>query len=138
MHIQFAVKSLAKKALNIQVIDLPDFQSPDTLQSLITQLVKQQATAFNARMQNTDTTALPDHYLDILMNTGKVSFGEKYNTTTVDITTAQDNALQAFDDGLYAVFINDDAIESLDSMIDIDEQSVISLIRLTFLTGSYW
>lgn len=152
MDINVAVKSLAKKRLKIQKISLPNLQNPCTLAHFLEAMVTQQVQAFNARIAqkntanshkentNKSTTERPleDNYLDILLNTGKVSFGDTYNNTPANITDAVANALQSFADGIFAVFIDDKQIESLDTEIVFKEDTQVSFIRLTFLTGSFW
>ncbi len=140
MEITIAIKSLAKKRLTSQKIDLPNLANSLSLAEFLTQLVSQQVQAFNQRISQTDNQPLPlnDDYLSILTNTGKVAFGEKYNNQQADESQAIETALQAYQDGLYAVFIDDEQIEGLDTNIDISEDNIISFVRLTFLTGSFW
>ncbi|WP_164464437.1 hypothetical protein [Chryseobacterium sp. G0162] len=51
---------------------------------------------------------------------------------------AQDNAIQAFEDGMFAVFYNDEQLENLDQSIDLSLRHLFTFIRLAFLAGSYW
>lgn len=143
MDINIAIKSLTKKHLKTERIHLPNLESPCTLAQLLQAMVTQQVTAFNARItQKLDkkvmvNKVMDDNYLDILLNTGKVGFNEVYNDSPADVEEAINNALQSYVDGLFAVFINDKQIEHLDSLIDLQNHSQISLVRLTFLTGGF-
>ncbi len=140
MEITIAIKSLAKKRLTSQKIELPNLSTPITLAEFLTQLVSQQVQAFNQRVNQTDNPPLPlnDDYLSILTNTGKVAFADKDNLKQADESHAITTALQAYEDGLFAVFIDDTQIESLETTIDISKDSIVSFVRLTFLAGSFW
>lgn len=69
---------------------------------------------------------------------GKVGFGAIYSENKVDLTVAQETALQAFEDGMFAVFADETEIQKLDEVVNISETTVFTFIRLTFLAGSYW
>ena len=67
-----------------------------------------------------------------------MSFGAIYNHNLPDLKKAQETAIQAFEDGMFAVFYGDDALETLKQTIDLEENKTLTFIRLTFLVGSYW
>ena len=69
---------------------------------------------------------------------GKVSFGFKYRDVEIDRKNAENVALLAFKDGLFAVFINDNEIESLDNHLDLKKDDIVTFIRFTMLTGRYY
>jgi hypothetical protein len=98
--------------------------------------------AFNAKsfeLEDEDYAKIPqDSYLNILTDTGKVGFGSIYNLKKADVQKAQENAIQAFEDGMFAVFYNDEQLEDLTQTIDLSLQHPFTFIRLTFLAGSYW
>jgi len=54
------------------------------------------------------------------------------------LADALKTALQAFEDGLYFVFIDRVKIEKLDDKIDLNEKSELMLLRLTALVGGYF
>jgi len=70
--------------------------------------------------------------------TGKIGFGSIYNDNKADILKAQQTALQAFEDGMYAVFVGDEEVSTIGQPVVIAHDTVITFIRLTFLAGSYW
>ena len=72
------------------------------------------------------------------MQHGKVSFGASYNAETVTLSTAQATATQASEDGLYTIFIDDNQKENLDAHCSVQENSIVTFIRLTFLSGSWF
>ncbi|MNE70779.1 hypothetical protein D3C80_1666000 [compost metagenome] len=89
--------------------------------------------------EDEDKIHLPkENYLPILTDTGKVGFGALYNHNQVDLAKAQENAIVAFEDGLYTVFYGDDQLETLTEQVDLSQNKNLTFIRLTFLAGSYW
>ena len=70
--------------------------------------------------------------------TGKIGFGDIYNDKQANAELAVQNVLQAFKDGLFAVFIDKEEIKSLEQAVQLNPGSELMIIRLTFLTGSFW
>ncbi|OCA70906.1 hypothetical protein BBI01_13340 [Chryseobacterium artocarpi] len=144
MEIKVTVKQLGKKhpVLSEQKIDIAYDDSNISLKNLLKLIVQQQVEAFNAKsfeLEDEDYTKIPtDNYLNILTDTGKVGFGSIYNLKKADVQKAQENAIQAFEDGMFAVFYNDEQFEDLTQTINLDLQHTFTFIRLTFLAGSYW
>ena len=144
MNINISVKQLGKKhpLLQEKNIDLAVENPIITTQKLIESIVDHQVQLFRSRsfeFEDEDKIHLPkENYLPILTDTGKVGFGALYNHNQVDLAKAQENAIVAFEDGLYAVFYGDDQLETLTEEIDLSQNKSITFIRLTFLAGSYW
>lgn len=144
MEIKVTVKQLGKKhpVLSEQKIDIAYDDSNISLENLLKLIVQQQVEAFNAKsfeLEDEDYTKIPtDNYLNILTDTGKVGFESIYNLKKADVQKAQENAIQAFEDGMFAVFYNDEQFEDLTQTINLDLQHTFTFIRLTFLAGSYW
>ena len=144
MNISISVKQLGKKhpILQEKTVSLDTSESRVSVRTFIELIVKHQVELFHGssfEWEDQDTIHLPkENYLPILTDTGKVGFGAIYNHNKVNIATAQENAIVAFEDGLYAVFYGDDQLESLNEEIDLSQNKSITFIRLTFLAGSYW
>ncbi|HCN51515.1 MAG TPA: hypothetical protein DIT10_20935 [Chryseobacterium sp.] len=144
MEIKVTVKQLGKKhpVLSEQKIEIAYEDSNISLENLLELIVQQQVDAFNAKsfeLEDEDYDKIPqDSYLNILTDTGKVGFGSIYNLKKADVQKAQENAKQAFEDGMFAVFYNDEQLEDLTQIIDLSLQHPFTFIRLTFLAGSYW
>lgn len=144
MEIKVTVKQLGKKhpVLSEQKIEIAYEDSNISLENLLKLIVQQQVDAFNAKyfeLEDEDYVKIPqDSYLNILTDTGKVGFGSIYNLKKADVQKAQENAIQAFEDGMFAVFYNDEQLEDLTQTIDLSLQHPFTFIRLTFLAGSYW
>lgn len=133
---------LGKKRATLEKVpfELPaNFSNNSTLKNLLTTIIQQQVQLFNTR--KTNTNLLP--YLESVDITaqaerGKVSFGASYNEKTVDENAAIETALQAFEDGLFYVFINDQKIEHLTEAIILTDETSLLFLRLVALTGGYF
>lgn len=144
MEINVTVKQLGKKhpILSEQKLEIGFNDNNISLENLLKLIVQQQVEVFNAKsfdLEGEDVTKIPlDNYLNILTDTGKAGFGSIYNQKKADLQKAQENAIQAFEDGMFAVFYNDEQLEDLRQIIDLSLQHTFAFIRLTFLAGSYW
>ncbi|WP_347217747.1 hypothetical protein [Chryseobacterium sp.] len=144
MDIKVTVKQLGRKhpVLSEQKIEINYEDSVISLENLLKLIVQQQVEEFNAKsfeLEDEDSAKIPiDNYLNILTDTGKVGFGSIYNLKIANVQKAQDNVIQTFEDGMFAVFYNDEQFEHLEQTIDLSLQHTFTFIRLTFLVGSYW
>ena len=144
MEIKVTVKQLGKKhpVLSEQKIEITYNDSQISLENLLKLIVRQQVEAFNEKsfeLEDEDYTKIPqDNYLNILTDTGKAGFESIYNLKKADLQKAQENAIQAFEDGMFAVFYNDEQLEDLTQSVDLGLKHSFTFIRLTFLAGSYW
>ena len=144
MEIKVTVKQLGRKhpILSEQKLEINANEANISLENLLRLVVQQQVESFNSKsfeMEDEDYAKLPtENYLNILTDTGKVGFGSIYNQKKADLQKAQEYAIQAFEDGLFAVFYNDERIENLSQEINLDLHHTFAFIRLTFLAGSYW
>ncbi|MGU3375418.1 hypothetical protein [Chryseobacterium sp. M5A1_1a] len=144
MEIKITVKQLGKKhpVLSEQKIEIAYEDVNITLENLLKLIVQQQVDEFNTKsfeLEDEDYTKIPqDNYLNILTDAGKVGFGSIYNLKKADLQKAQENAIQAFEDGMFAVFYNEEQLESLTQTIDLSLEHPFTFIRLAFLAGSYW
>ncbi|MCA6069330.1 hypothetical protein JI747_019360 [Chryseobacterium sp. RG1] len=144
MEIKVTVKQLGKKyaVLSEQYIDIAHSEGSISLEHLLQLIVQQQVETFNSKsfeLEDEDYAKIPqENYLNILTDTGKVGFGSIYNEKRADLKKAQENAIQAFEDGMFAVFYNEEQLEDLTQIIDLNLQHTFTFIRLTFLAGSYW
>lgn len=115
-------------------------------QDLLTAIVRKQVSDFNERItqqneqnqheQNANPQPLSTALIeDYLYSVGKVDFGNMANLTPADSDKAIHTALQAFVDGLFVLFIDDEEVQSLSQMVSIYEGCQLSFVRLTFLAG---
>ncbi len=108
-----------------------------TLGELITRIVLSEVDAFVQRQeQRRLTRILSPAQIETGLQKGKVDPGDKNLSQTIDAGAAVSNALQAFEDGLYLVFIDDHEKRELNAHVFIKPESRITFIRLVFLAGA--
>ena len=135
--INIKLKKLGKKKIKSFEVALRD--EVHTLVDLITQMVQNEVERFNESRENPEIVSFLSNQAVIeKAQDGKVGFGDIDNRDKAIESEAIENALLAFKDGLFVVFINDQEIRELNETIKIDELSEVVFMRLTFLTGTYW
>ena len=136
-NISLRLKRLGKKRLHTVPFRVPE--TVKTLADLIRTAVTGEVERFNASRAEPKLFAfLTPAEIQGQAEDGKVGFGEVANTDEANLETAVATALQAHADGVFLVFIDDDEIRSLDDEISLEEGSVVTFLRLTFLTGTLW
>lgn len=141
MELTIKVKQAGRKhaLIDNKIIHIEDIGNYPTAEKLITAIVYQQVNEYNSKPTNINLVPfLTDDAVADQMSTGKISFGSIYNDTKADVSKAVSVALQAFKDGMFALFINEDEISDLSNEITINQTTPITFVRLTFLAGSYW
>ncbi|NSL86328.1 hypothetical protein ECE50_005785 [Chitinophaga sp. Mgbs1] len=122
-----------------QTIAIDDLPGNPSLRALLTAVVKQQVTAYNDKPAEKQLLPfLSDQQITGQADHGKVGFGTIYNENKANLLKAQETALQAYEDGLFAVFADEEELQHLDATFKLTPQTVITFIRLTFLAGSHW
>ncbi len=117
-------------------VELFDRQQPLTLRDLLTQIVVQEVTAFQERaQQNSLLRVLTKDAISQGLKLGKIDSGGRELEQQVDSQKAVENALQAFEDGFYFVFIDDKQQEKLDDAINLRPNSQMLFLRLVPLVG---
>ncbi len=122
-------------------IPLPfDTESKDglTLSELIKHVVLGEVQAFEERRQaQLFLRALSPEDIDEGVARGKVSPGNPDTVgPAVDPEAALAVALQAFEDGLYLVLVDEVEIQQLSDPVPVQESSTVVFLRLTFLSGA--
>ena len=131
------LKKLGKKKIKSLEFKLED--NINNLEDLIVQMVKSEVARFNDKQENPEIISfLSEQAISQKAIDGKVDFGDNINKDKAIESDAIENALLAFTDGLFVVFVDDEEIKELNKNIKIDESSEIVFMRLTFLTGTYW
>lgn len=109
---------------------------PLTLAELLAQIVRSEVQSFQDRQADARSTKVLG-IIDIEAGValGKISSGGSDLEQVVDVEGAIDNALQAFKDGFYLVFIDDKQQEDLAAVVDLTANSELLFLRLTPLVG---
>ena len=107
-----------------------------TLRDLITTVVLQEVEAFRERQEKRRLAqVLTKEEVDAGAKRGKIDSGERDLQQEIDEHVAVSHALQAFEDGIYYVFLNDVQQEDLDSEVSIAGETRLLFVRLVALAG---
>lgn len=108
-----------------------------TLRDVITSIVRSEVEAFRKRQSDRQfLKALTAAEIDVAAQSGKIVMGEsEVPRQEVDPDFAIGTALQAFEDGLYLVIVDDEEQRDLDRQIYLQDDSRITFVRLTLLAG---
>lgn len=113
-----------------------DGDSPATLRDLITGVVRSEVAAFEERQV---LQALTNDEINAGVARGKVDMGGRgadgFARQDVNVEQSVAAALQAFEDGLYFVFIDDTQKEKLDETVVLRPGSRVIFLRLVALAG---
>jgi hypothetical protein len=107
-----------------------------TLQELLTQIVRSEVAEFHTHQsQRRLTQILSTAQIDLGIAKGKIESGGSDLDQVVDTEGAIDAALQAFRDGFYLVFIDEQQQEDLADLIEVGVNSELLFLRLVPLIG---
>lgn len=139
MQIYINMKTVGsrKSPLAKTLYEIPD--SVSTVGELLKSLVEIEVERYNQK--NADDTLvnfLTMAQIEERAMSGKVGFGRVYSDKKQDLEKAVENALQCYQDGLVRVFRNEQELERLEETVHFESGDVITLIRLTFLSGRMW
>ncbi len=135
MLIRAKVKDAGKKRAFInKEYNLPD--SIKTLSDFIKAIVSLEVKEYNDKEpDNNIVFALSNKEIEGLAESGKVGFGRRFGLNDADVATSIEVAEQAFKDGLYRVFIDEEEAVELESELNLKDGIEVVFIRLTFLAG---
>ncbi|MFS8214546.1 hypothetical protein [Paenibacillus polymyxa] len=139
MKLFVTVKSLGKRkpALARQEIELSP--APETLRDLITATVALNVQKLREKQESVALIPfLTGEEVQAQGEIGKVGFGSIYNDGVLDMKDAVNTAMQAFEDGLYRVFVCDEETIELDTPLSLKDGNEIVFIRFTMLAGGLW
>ncbi len=107
-----------------------------SLGELIARIVREQVRMFGERQaQKRLVNALTESAIAEAAARGKVDMGGRDDGSEVDPDAAVATALQAFQDGLYFVFVDDLHIDDLDLPVRLRLESRVTFLRLVALAG---
>lgn len=136
MKVKINIKGVSNRENKIVHIK---YRYPDvamTLRDFLTETVKLTVREYNKGKASEEILkCLSDDERGNQATAGKVAFGIHYGRKRADEKKAVDNALQCFQDGMIAVFIDKERFEELEDAVPLREDSEVTLVRLTFLAG---
>ncbi|GAA4115637.1 hypothetical protein GCM10022393_15870 [Aquimarina addita] len=131
------LKRLGKK--RIKTVDVNVATIPETLSELIIACVQSQVQKYNEKREGEVLISfLTPGEIEEQSTKGKMTFGDIENKKLAEENKAIEQALEAFTDGLFLVFIDDEEITEINTKITLTDKSNITFIRMTFLTGTHW
>ncbi len=115
---------------------LLDIETAVTLRNLLTQIVRSEVANFADRQrQHRLLQVLTPAQINLGVEQGKVDLGGNDLQQEVDVDEAIAAALQAFTDGLYFVFLDEQQQEHLDDIVTLQPDSQLLFLRLVPLVG---
>lgn len=140
MNIRVNVKQLGKKKDKISGAIFYLENKPSTVRELITECVKTCVKEYNQRIDAGEMAVKPldEQQIKDMSEVGKIAFGLNYGDKKADLNKAIDDALLAYEDGLFRIFIGMDDAGTLDDEISILDDSEVTFIRLVMLSGRLW
>lgn len=111
--------------------------TPKTTRELITEVVKTSVKNYVEEKEK-----LID-YLELKeikdkVQAGKVANNSDFDDRLPDLQNAIENALLSFEDEIVRIFVEDEELKNLDEKVDLKENSNITFIKMTMLSGGMW
>jgi hypothetical protein len=110
---------------------------PLTLRQLITRIVRAEVEAFEKRQQERKLVRiLTEGQIAAGLDKGRVDSGGRDLHQKVNEDDAVATALQAFEDGIYLVFLDEEEQRDLDRQVFLRPDSHLRFVRLVMLAGA--
>ena len=138
MNIKVRIKQIGSRRDKIGKVPFTIENRPGTVATLITECVTTLVSLHNDRIKKSVLKPFSEAELEAMSEVGKIAFGELFNKKEANLDEAVSNALKAYEDGLFRIFIDNAEAGSLDDSIEISENSVVTFIKLTMLAGRLW
>jgi hypothetical protein len=139
MLLYVTVKNLGKRKPVLERRELILPETPGNLQELITAIVAVQVQELADKQGRGELMRyLTRDELRDRRTSGKIGFGSVYNDKLPELDQAVEAALLAFEDGLYKVFLREEACALLHEPLHLLEGDELVFIRFTMLAGSLW
>lgn len=135
MNIYLQIKAAGKRKAILEKHAYPLPSTPSSPHEFISMIVTQEVTNYNQK--SIDAPLMPYLTTEAYAegeSIGKIGFNDRKNEAEQELQPAIDNALQAFEDGLYRIFIDDEEATSHQTF-KLPNDATVTLIRLTFLAG---
>lgn len=139
MKIKVNLKSIGKRKQSVEPAIYEIQGTPGTVRELILAVTQTGVREYNERMESSELLRyLTKEEIGDQAQTGKIAFGVNYGEKKAQLSEAQENAIQCFEDGIYRIFLDEEPLEDLDTEISITEENVFTFVRLTMLAGRMW
>lgn len=139
MLIKVNMKRLGKRKAEIEAAVYELENNSQTVKELIKEMVKCCVQSYNERKENSEILKyLTKEEITDQAAGGKVSFGVNYGIKNADYEEAVQNAQLSFEDGIYRIFVGEKELETLDEVLTLKENDLITFVRMTMLSGRMW
>lgn len=139
MELNVNVKSVSGKKNRITTIPVTYSREEMTVRELIEETVRYCVNEYNDRKENGELLrALLPKEIEDKAAQGKISFGVINGEKDADLKKATDDAVEAFSDGVVAIFADDKRLESLEEELKLNEIQSLTFIKLVMLAGRMW
>ncbi|PSF30031.1 hypothetical protein C7H19_24065 [Aphanothece hegewaldii CCALA 016] len=136
LYISGQILGKTKPLFSEWCLPLPQTLTSITLRELLTQVVLAEVEAFRTRSEERRLIkTLSPSEIRTGVEKGKIDMGGRDIVQTVDPQEAVDTVLQAFEDGFYFVFVDEQQQETLDSIVSLKTDSQLMFLRLVPLVG---
>ncbi len=136
MTVFIMMKNPSNLHKQVKAIPLVLPTEPRTLHELIAACVEVCVSAYRERAQaSSRPVPLSEEAFAGMEALGKFAFGVHYNDKEIDLPKAIETALQAVEDGLVRIFLENEELTDLNAPLRLTEGATFTFIRLTFLTG---
>lgn len=133
MKVYIQVKKLTENNSTTQKLPLELNDSFYTIKDLIREIVTIQINKYKSNEEFDLLKSLETYQTNEKL--GRFRFFKRFEKSNVVIDLEINKALQAFEDEIVALFIDDIQYHQLQDSITLKEGSVLTFIRLTFLAG---
>lgn len=107
-----------------------------TLRALLGHVVRQEVARFKTRQaERRLLRVLTERQVEDGLAKGKVDSGGSTLDQNVDVDAAIAAAIEAFQDGLYLIGLDERELKDLDAPISLTESSRLTFVRLSLLAG---
>ena len=140
MKLKVEVKQLGARGKKVVPVPFEIEGNPATVGELIAATAKKCAEEYNERVRKGETMISPlsEREINDMAGVGRITFGICNVDKEQDVDKAIDNALLAFQDGLFCLFINGIQMTEAGQETALKEDDVLTFIRLTMLAGRIW
>lgn len=138
MLLSVDAKLVGRKQPLIHGIDIAfdDLSQAPSLGEILARIVRVQVREFQERQADQRLTRfLTQTQIQTAAESGQVKMGGQDLKQFVDADQAIVTALQAFEDGLYLVFVDEKQYTQLDAVVPLQAHSQMTLVRLMLLAG---
>ena len=139
MELKISCKSVAKRRCTIRSISY-NYENPiHTAKDLLTETVKLNVSEYEKRQESSELLkVLSKSEIEDKSAAGKIGFGRIYGERKPDVEEAVKTALECFEDGLAAVFVDGVQVSELEEVLSLHEGSEITFVRMIMLSGRMW